>query len=327
MGLSDKSLQQGKDASFTVDGMSMTSSTNTVTSAMQGVTLNLLGADPNTTLTLTIGHDVQGIENEINAMISAYNGVMSYVNTQMSYNTQTQQTGGPLFGDGTLTSIKSQLESAVLAKVGSGTFQYLSQIGITQGGNAQLSFNATTFENALSTNFNDVVNLLSDSAVTSDSQFQYVYNNGQTRSGTYNINISQAAGTGQNVAGQIDGYDASGQGDILTLNNTASNANGLEVSYTGTFSTASATITVNRGIASLIDSLVKQFTSPVTGTITAQQNSLQTNITNLNEQVSRLQDSINQQIANMTTEFQNMDVAVAQMYTLQSYLTAQFANL
>ena len=59
---------------------------------MQGVTLNLLGADPNTTLTLNVGHDMQGIENEINTMISAYNGVMSYVNTQMSYNTQTQQT-------------------------------------------------------------------------------------------------------------------------------------------------------------------------------------------------------------------------------------------
>ena len=75
-------LQQGTDASFTVDGMSMTSSTNTVTTAIQGVTLNLLGADPNTTLTVNVGHDTQGIESEINAMISAYNSVMSYVNTQ-----------------------------------------------------------------------------------------------------------------------------------------------------------------------------------------------------------------------------------------------------
>jgi flagellar hook-associated protein 2 len=320
-------LQQGEDASFTIDGMGMTSSTNTVTTAIQGVTLNLLGADPNTTLTLTVGHDVQGIENEINTMISAYNGVMSYVNTQMSYNTQTQQTGGPLFGNSTLTSIKSQLQSAVLTKVGTGTFQYLSQIGITQGANAQLSLDTTTFANALSRNFNDVFNLLSDTAVTSDSQFQYVYNNGQTQSGTYSINISRAAGTGQNVAGQIDGQDASGQGNVLTLNNTASKANGLEVSYTGTSNTASATITVNRGIASLVDSLVKQFTDSVKGSVTVQQNGLQTNISSLTQQISRMQDSINQQIANMKTEFENMDVAVAQMYLLQSYLTAQFANL
>ncbi len=320
-------LQQGTDASFTVDGISMTNSSNTVTTAIQGVTLNLLGADPKTTLTLSVGHDVSGIENEINAMISAYNNVMSYINAQMSYNTQTQQTGGPLFGNATLTMVKSQLQSSVLAQVGTGAFKFLSQIGITQGGNAQLSLDTTTFENALSSNFNDVVNLLSDSAVTSNSQFQYVYNNGQTQSGTYNINITQLPGTDQNIAGQIDGYDASGQGNVLTLNNTASNANGLEVSYTGTSVPASATITINRGIASLIDSLVQGFTYPSTGAINIAENGLQNQITSLNQQLSNQQNIINLQIANLTQQFQNMDTAVAQMNQMQSYLTAQFATL
>ena len=69
----------------------MTSSTNTVTSAIQGVTLNLLGADPNTTLTVNVGPERAGNRKQDQRMISAYNGVMSYVNTQMSYNTQTQQ--------------------------------------------------------------------------------------------------------------------------------------------------------------------------------------------------------------------------------------------
>ncbi len=163
-------------------------------------------------------------------------------------------------------------------KVGTGTFQYLSQIGITQTGNAQLSLNTTTFESALSSNFNDVANMFADSATTSDSQFQYVYNNGNTQSGTYTISISQAAGTNQNIAGQIDGYDATGSGNILTLNNALSNANGLQISYSGTTAPASATITVNRGIASLIDSLTQEFTNYSNGTITTQENGLQTSI-------------------------------------------------
>src|SRR5208283_1158359 len=115
-------------------------------------------------------------------------------------------------------------------------------------------------------------------------------------------------------------------GNVLTLNNTASGANGLEVSYTGTTAPASATITVNRGIASLINGLVSGFTA-VNGSVAAQTTGLQNSITGLNQQVSNMQANINQQMTNMQTEFENMDVAVAQMDEMQSYLTVQLANL
>ena len=211
-------------------------------------------------------------------MLNAYNDVMSYINAQMSLQYQStgqSTTGGPLFGDNTLKSIKSQLQSAIMSQVGTGSMDYLADIGITAGSTGQLSLNTTTFENAISTNFSGVVNLLSDSASCSNSQFQYVYSNSNTQSGTYNINVSQLSGTGQNIAGTIDGYDASGSGNVLTLNNSASNANGLEISYTGTTVPASATITVNRGIASLIDGLASEFTNSANGTVTAQETGLQ----------------------------------------------------
>ncbi len=260
-------------------------------------------------------------------MVSAYNGVMSFIDTQMSYNTATQTTGGPLFGDGTLSAIKSQLQSSILDQVGTGTFQYLSQIGISQGSNAQLSFDTTTFGSALSTNFNAVADLFSDSATTSNSQFQYVYNNGLTQSGTYSIGVSQAPGTGQDIVGQIDGQNAVGSGNTLTLNNPASNANGLQVSYTGTTAPASATITINRGIGSLIDSLTNQFTDPASGAITVQENGLKSSISGLNTQATTLQDGINSQISNLQTEFETMDTTVASLDQMQSYLSTQLAAL
>jgi flagellar hook-associated protein 2 len=278
-------------------------------------------------LTVNVDHDAQGIESNINAMVSAYNGVMSYVNTQMSYNTQTQQTGGPLFGNSDLESIKSQLESAVLAQVGAGTFQYLSQIGITQGSNAQLSFDTSTFESALSSDPNGVADLFMDSAVTSDSQFQYVYDSSTTRSGTYSVTVSQLSGTDQSIAGTIDGLTATGTGDVLSLSNTASGANGLGVSYNGDTVGDSATVTVSRGIASLIKGLVNEFTDPVNGTVTAETSGLQTDINQLNKQVSNMQSNIDAQISNLQTEFINMDSTVAQLDEIQSYLSYQLADL
>ncbi|MGA2025794.1 MAG: flagellar filament capping protein FliD [Syntrophobacteraceae bacterium] len=320
-------LQQGANAAFTVDGMSMSSSTNTVTNAIAGVTLNLLGADPNTTLTVNVSPDTQAIEANINTWINAYNTVISYVNTQNTYTASSNTTGGPLFGDNTLQTIKAELQSTIMNQVGTGSMDYLANIGITTGSNGQLSLVTTTFEQALSSNFSGVVNLLSDSGVCSSSQFQYVYSNSNTQSGTYNIDISQLPGTDQNISGTIDGLAATGSGNVLSLNNTASGADGLAVSYTGATAPASATITVNRGIASLMNDLVSGFTNTSKGTVAAQQTGLQNNITGLNQQVSSMQANINQQMSTLQTQFENMDVAVAQMDEMQSYLTVQLANL
>ncbi len=324
-------LQQGEDAAYTVDGASLTSSTNTVTNAIPGVTLNLLGADKNTTLTVNVAPDTSQIETNVNSMLSAYNAVISYVNGQMSYTTSSTgsggTTGGPLFGDNTLKSIKSELQSAIMSQVGTGSMDYLADIGITANSTGTLSLNTTTFESAISSNFSGVVNLLSNSASCSNSQFQYVYSNSSTQSGTYNISVSQLSGTNQNIAGTIDGYTASGSGNILALNNTASNANGLEISYTGTTVPANATVTVNRGIASLIDGLASEFTNSTTGTVTAQESGLQNQITSINGTISQMQNSINQQMATLQQEFITMDTTVASLDSMQSYLTTQLASL
>jgi flagellar hook-associated protein 2 len=326
-------LQQGEDAAYTVDGASLTSSTNTVTNAIPGVTLNLLGADKNTTLTVNVAPDTQTIEDNVNTMLNAYNAVISYVNAQMTYTASssttgtTGTTGGPLFGDNTLKSIKSELQSAIMSQVGTGSMDYLADIGITANSTGSLSMNTTTFEDAISSNFSGVVNLLSNSATCSNSQFQYVYSNSNTQSGTYNINITQLSGTNQNIAGTIDGYTASGSGNNLALNNTASNANGLEISYTGTTVPASATVTVNRGIASLIDGLASEFTNSTTGTVTAQETGLQNQITSINGTVSQMQNTINQQMATLQQEFITMDSTVASLDSMQSYLTTQLASL
>src|SRR5208337_1915723 len=115
--------------------------------------------DPSTTLTVNVGPDTQAIETNINSWINAYNTVISYVNTQNTYNSTSNTTGGPLFGDNTLETIKSELQSTIMQQVGTGSMDFLADIGIMAGSNGQLSLNTTTFEQALSSNFSGVVNL------------------------------------------------------------------------------------------------------------------------------------------------------------------------
>ena len=55
-----RQLTEGADAQFKIDGQTLTRSTNTVTDAISGVTLNLLTAEPGTTVNLTIARDNAG---------------------------------------------------------------------------------------------------------------------------------------------------------------------------------------------------------------------------------------------------------------------------
>jgi flagellar hook-associated protein 2 len=314
-------LQQGSDASFSIDGMSLSSSTNTVTSAISGVTLNLLGASPSTTLTLNVNHDTTSMESEINTMISAFNNVISDVNTQNTYNSTTNTTGGPLFGDPVLQGLKSQLESTVLNQLSSGTYTSMPSIGINVGANGLLSLDTSTFETAVATDFQAVSNIFQDSGTSSDPLFSYASNTSSTKSGSYEVSFDST------TSGTIDGQTAKVNGNSLALSGTKSGANGLVVSYSGTTYPASATITVNRGIASLLSDMVDSYTNSVGGIITTENTGINSSITGLQQQVSDMQTNINTQMASLTKEYENMNTAVAQLDQMQSYLTTQLANL
>ena len=320
-------LQQGEDAAFTLDGMNMTSTTNTVTGTIPGVTLNLLAQDANTTVTLNVGSDTKGIEDKVNALLTAYNNTVSFINTQMTYNEDAKTTGGPLFGDNTLKSIKQQLQNSILNPVGTSSIKYLSDVGIKIGKDNKLTLDTSKFESVLATNHDDVVNLFSDSGSSTNLQFQYSGSGTATLSGPYEISISQLGGSEQNIAGQINGYEASGSGNYLTLSNSASKADGLSVLYTGTTVPASTTFTFSRGIASILSNLTNQLTDSVDGTVTLQETSVQTSIDAITKKISSTQDNIDHKMATLKAQFIAMDSAVAQMQQTMSYLSSQLSAL
>jgi flagellar hook-associated protein 2 len=314
-------LQQGTNASFTVDGMNMTSSSNTVTNAISGVTLNLLGASPSTTLTLNVNHDTSGIEKEINSMISAYNNVISDINTQNNYNTATNTTGGPLFGNSSLNGLKAQLANTILNRNSSSSYSSLPTVGIKIGSDGLLSMDSSSFEAALSSNFQDVANLFQNSATSSNSLFNYVYSSSSTKSGTYDVSLTSSS------EGTIDGQTAKVNGNLWSLSGSTSGAKGLGLTYTGSTFPASTSITVSRGIGSLLSDLVDTYTNSVSGIITSQNSGINNSITGLQKQVSDMQDNINQQMDTLTKEYQNMNTLVAQLDQMQSYLSTQLADL
>jgi flagellar hook-associated protein 2 len=190
-----RELVAGSDASITVDGVTKTSSDNAVDDVIPGVTLNLTKADPDTTITLNIDHDVDTIMGKISDFVDAYNQVSTYINQQQSYDTDKKQPGGVLFGDGTLSSVKSDLSSTIVQTVWgvSSDYSMMGLVGITLDNDGQLSIDSDKLKGYLTTNFNDVKNLFAANGSSDSGTLQYISHSNDTNAGEYAVHITTAA--------------------------------------------------------------------------------------------------------------------------------------
>ncbi|MEK7773355.1 MAG: flagellar filament capping protein FliD, partial [Deltaproteobacteria bacterium] len=161
-------LQTAQDASFSVDGLSMTRSSNTVTDAISGVTLDLNSADSAQTVTLTVARDTSAIKESISDFVAKYNSVVSYIKSNNRYDSE-NKTSGPFFGDPVARSIWDDLRRTMTGAVSGlpDTMNRLVYAGISTDTEGVMSVDDTVLSTALSTSFDDVVNLFIEGDTTS----------------------------------------------------------------------------------------------------------------------------------------------------------------
>ncbi len=121
----------GSNASLTVDGVNLSSASNTVTNLIPGVTFQLL-ATSSTPVQVIIGNDNTDVESTVNQFVTDYNSLVSAMNTQEG--DTSSGTPEPLFGSPTLTLLQEQLLSGINTQNPNG---YLTSI--PTGLNATLS--------------------------------------------------------------------------------------------------------------------------------------------------------------------------------------------
>ncbi|HZL52838.1 MAG TPA: flagellar filament capping protein FliD [Terracidiphilus sp.] len=164
-GLGLATIQDGVNATITVDGVKLTSASNTVTNAIPGVTFQLLstgntssGSTPET-VQVVIDNDTTSIETAINTFVNDYNTTIKAINAQEGKDSSGNPE--PLYGTSVLSQLQQGLLSAVSSSFGSNAINSLISLGITANANADgtISLNADTLSNALNSNFDQVVSL------------------------------------------------------------------------------------------------------------------------------------------------------------------------
>ena len=146
----------GQDAQLTVDGVPVSSASNTVTGAIAGVTLNLASTNVGSQIQLSVAPNTDNITQAVNQFVSSYNNAIGDINAQFTYNSTTKSQG-PLASDGTLATVQSQLLQLMTYTVsGNASFSSLSSLGITMNDDGSLSIDNSKLSNAVQNHSGDL---------------------------------------------------------------------------------------------------------------------------------------------------------------------------
>lgn len=153
-GLGIAVADQAKDGIIKVDGLAITSSSNTFKDAVQGLTIKALReSEADETAKATIDYDKTGVASKIDSFITAYNNVIETINQQ------SLTVSSPMYGDATVRAMKDQMINAFSTIVkGEGDYESLLDIGIGLNSSNKLEKKSTvrSLSTALDEQFADV---------------------------------------------------------------------------------------------------------------------------------------------------------------------------
>lgn len=155
------SLQTAQDAIVKIEGVPITSASNTITNAISGVTIDLLHDNPGSPIYLTIALDMNSAHSAVTDFVNSYNTVFDSIKNLSKYDVNGEETG-ILIGDATLRSIEFQMRRIITDMNTSQPPGYftLSQIGITSDRyTGKLVIDETQLSESLNNNFDGVGSL------------------------------------------------------------------------------------------------------------------------------------------------------------------------
>ncbi|MDR3385475.1 MAG: flagellar filament capping protein FliD [Rudaea sp.] len=134
---------------------------------------------------------------------------------------------------------------------------------------------------------------------------------------------SSTSTSGLDVQGTIDGYAATGNGQVLSVGSTGPAA-GLQILVSGNSTGSLGTVNYSQGFASLLNAVVMNATNSTSGSITNATNTLNTQITSLQTQQTNLQKYITQVQQQYQAQFSALNAMVVQMQSTASFLQLTF---
>lgn len=199
----------GKNAALTVDGVPISSASNTVSGSVNGLTLNLLSAAPGSEIQVGVSTDTARVTQSINDFVSAYNTMVQDLNSQFKFNEGTK-TGGTLSGDGGTRAVQSQILGDI-GHVTNGTngFNTLQSLGISMNNDGTLTVDAAALSSAVSNHAADVQNFFqaADGSGFATMMHSQLFALTSPTQGAFNVEIKGKTDNQYSLQDQIDNFE------------------------------------------------------------------------------------------------------------------------
>ncbi|HWQ09477.1 MAG TPA: flagellar filament capping protein FliD [Holophaga sp.] len=313
------------DAVFTVNGVQLTRTSNTVKDAVDGVTFTIKKASTDNSTTLTVAQDTATATSAMQDLITKYNALMTYYKQQTAVTKDSSGniTSGVLANDSTARSVINQVRSALNGTAtgisSSAAYKTIGSIGITTGTSGTLTLDTTKFKEALENDATGVKNLFAFSGTTTNGTVTFKSASSATATGSMDFNLTY--GTGGAVTGSLTyggtTYDVTGSNGTVT-GASGTPLEGLVLTVTGS---GSGTMNLSRGVGQQLQDLVLSVTS-VDGTIEKTRDLLEQQNKDLATRIDSLQTLLDKEETRLKKQFDEMESIISELKSNSGALSA-----
>jgi len=189
--------QASQDAKLAINGLDILSSSNTVNTALKGLTLNLQQAQPGKIVTVGVTQNNDDIAKAVDGFVKGFNDLVKVANPLTTFDKTTQK-GGILQGDATLggamSSLRAELGNMVSGLTGSA--KSLADIGISTQKDGTLVLDNAKLNSQLTSNRSGVTSVFAVLGRPSNTNVVFSSSTTDTKAGQYAIDITQTAAQG-----------------------------------------------------------------------------------------------------------------------------------
>jgi len=312
--------QAATNATFSLNGIPVTSSTNAVSGVIPGLSLTLAGSG---SATISVSQSVAGLDSAAQTIVHALNSTLGTINQQTAFSPTSG--GAPLLGNIGVELLRTGILNALTAPIGfgasaGGAFTSLSSVGfgITSGGT--VTFDDAAFQAAAQSNYTAVAALLGSVGRASNAAVS-VQGVASAPPGTYAVNVT--SNSNGSVVGTVNGLAASGTGGVMIVTDPGT-LHGFSLQIQPGVTGALGTVTVSQGLFGALSSLVSSALASGSGSVTGTVASLGTTITGMDKQIAALLQEATQETQLLTAQFSAAQATLNQLSTVSNFLTSYF---
>lgn len=193
-----------RDASFSVNGLAVTSASNTVSDVIEGLDLSLLATTAGQLVDVSVSEDKAAVRDAVTTFVNSFNSFASTTANLTAYDPATGNAGA-LQGDFSVRSVSGQVRQLLSAPIEGfdGAFQNLSEIGIRTQADGSLAVDDNLLNRALDDHFDDIVGLFAAVGFPSDPAVEYVTSSEGTQVGDYALEVTRLASRSEIIGAAI----------------------------------------------------------------------------------------------------------------------------